>query len=384
VTKRREKEKTLMQPPTISYLTNIYFETGAVGLLADVLAQHAITRPLIVTDDGLVSLGMLDRLPIKDATIFSDVQTNPTEANVLAGLKAYREGQCDGLVALGGGSPIDCAKGIALLVTHPEPLEQYAFLEGGLTKITGAKPPLIAVPTTAGSGSEVGRAALLTMSSGRKLAIISGHMIPSAVISDPDLTAGMPPNLTAASGMDAITHCVEVYCSRKINPVADAIALDGLDRGMKAIKTATQNGSDINARSEMLMCALEGGLGFQKGLGLIHSLSHPLGALEEKRLHHGTLNAIFLPHVLEFNMDACPEKMDAMARVMGLNTREDLPDAFRKLMNELGLPLSLGELGLTEDDVTPLAAAAFADHSTPPNPKDATEADCLALYKAAL
>ena len=373
-----------MQPPTISYLTNIYFEIGAASLLPDVLAQHGITKPLIVTDEGLVSLGMLDRLPIKDAAVFSQVQTNPTEANVLAGLEAYREGQCDGLVAFGGGSPIDCAKGVALLATHPEPLEQYAFLEGGLPKVTGDKPPLIAIPTTAGSGSEVGRAALLTMSSGRKLAIISGHMIPSAVISDPELTLGMPPGLTAASGMDAITHCVEVYCSRKINPVADAIALDGLDRGVTNILTATQNGSDINARSEMLMCALQGGLGFQKGLGLIHSLSHPLGALEDKLLHHGQLNAIFLPHVLEFNMDACPEKMDAMAHVMGARTRDELPDACRKLIGDLGLPAGLGELGLTEDDVTPLAAAALADHSTAPNPKDATEADCLVLLKAAL
>ncbi|MDP6544535.1 MAG: iron-containing alcohol dehydrogenase [Phycisphaerae bacterium] len=373
-----------MQPPTISYLTNIYFEIGAVGLLDGLLAQHGITKPLIVTDEGLVSLGMLDRLTIEDAAVFSDVQTNPTEANVLAGLEAYREGQCDGLVAFGGGSPIDCAKGIALLATHPEPLEQYAFLEGGLPKVTGDKPPLIAVPTTAGSGSEVGRAALLTMSSGRKLAIISGHMIPSAVISDPELTLGMPPGLTAASGMDAITHCVEVYCSRKINPVADAIALDGLQRGVKNVLTATQNGSDINARSEMLMCALQGGLGFQKGLGLIHSLSHPLGALEDKLLHHGQLNAIFLPHVLEFNMDACPEKMDAMARIMGAETRDELPGACRQLIGDLGLPASLGELGLTEDDVTPLSAAAFADHSTAPNPKDATEADCLALFKAAI
>ena len=373
-----------MQPPTISYLTNIYFETGALKLLPDILAQHGITRPLVVTDEGLVALGLLDRLPVKGAAVFSGVQTNPSEANVLAGLKAYREGQCDGLAAVGGGAPIDCAKGIALLATHPEPLEQYAFLEGGLPKITGDKPPVIAVPTTAGSGSEVGRAALLTMSSGRKLAIISGHMIPSAVISDPELTLGMPAKLTAASGMDAITHCVEVYCSRKFNPVADAIALDGLRRGTRNIRTATRNGSDIDARSEMLMCALEGGLGFQKGLGLIHSLSHPLGALEDRRLHHGTLNAIFLPHVLEFNMDACPEKMDTMAHAMGQQTREQLPGACRQLITELGLPLGLGNLGLTEGDVAPLADAAFKDHSTPPNPRDATEADCLALFKAAL
>jgi len=222
------------------------------------------------------------------------------------------------------------------------------------------------------------------MASGRKLAVISGHMIPSVVICDPDLTMGMPPKLTAASGMDAITHCVEVYSSRKFNPVADANALDGLHRGTKNIRTATQNGADQNARSEMLMCALQGGLGFQKGLGLIHSLSHPLGALEEKRLHHGMLNAIFLPHVLEFNMDACPEKMDAMAHAMGVKSRDELPEASRKLITELGLPLRLSEMGVTEDDVIPLAKAAFEDHSTPPNPKDATEANCLALFKAAM
>ena len=367
-----------MNPPTISYLSSIYFEPGAVRLLPDILQQRGIRRPLVVTDSALVSLGTIDRLPI------ADVQTNPSERNVLAGVKAFKEEGCDGVVAVGGGSPIDCAKGIALLATHPEPLEQYAFLEGGLTKVTGNKPPVIAVPTTAGSGSEVGRAALITMSSGRKLAIIGPHMIPEAVLSDPELTLSMPPKLTAASGMDAITHCVEVYCSRKFNPVADAIALDGLARGYRNIRTATKNGSDRDARSEMLMCALEGGLGFQKGLGLIHSLSHPLGSLEDKRLHHGTLNAIFLPHVLAFNMEACPGKMDIMAQVMGLPDRSGLPDASTQLLKDLGLPLTLGEMGLTIADIEPLVPAALQDHSTPPNPRDATEEDCRALFKAAL
>jgi len=373
-----------LNPPTISYLSNIYFEPGAVRLLPDILQQRGVQRPLVVTDSDLVSLGMIDRLPVGDVPVFADVQTNPSERNVLAGVQSFKEEGCDGVLAVGGGSPIDCAKGIALLATHPGPLEQYAFLEGGLPKVTGDKPPVIAVPTTAGSGSEVGRATLITMSSGRKLAIISPHMIPVAVVSDPELTLSMPPKLTAASGMDAITHCVEVYCSRKFNPVADAIALDGLVRGYRNIIPATQNGSDMDARSEMLMCALQGGLGFQKGLGLIHSLSHPLGSLEDKRLHHGILNALFLPHVLAFNMDACPEKMDTMAHVMGLSDRSGLPDASTKLLKDLDLPLTLGEIGVTMDDIEPLVPAAFQDHSTPPNPKDATEEDCRALFKAAL
>ena len=184
-------------PPTISYLSSIYFDFGSIRLLPDVLGQHEIKRPLIVTDEGLVSLGLIDRLPLKNVPVFSGVATNPSERSCVAGAKLLTEQACDGVVAVGGGSPIDCAKGITLLATHPEPLEQYAFLEGGLAKVTGNKPPLIAVPTTAGSGSEVGRAALITMDSGRKLAIISAHMIPSAVISDPELTLGMPPALTA-------------------------------------------------------------------------------------------------------------------------------------------------------------------------------------------
>ena len=372
-----------MKPPTISYLTDIYFERDAVQLLPDILAQRNIARPLLVTDKGLVSLGMIGRLPLRNAPVFSDIETNPSEASVLAGVKAYRENDCDGIVALGGGSPMDCAKGISLLVTHPQPLEQYAFLYGGLPKITGNKPPVIAVPTTAGSGSEVGRATLITLSNAKKMALISPKIIPTAVVSDPNLTLDMPPRLTAASGMDAICHCVETYCSTKFNPVADAIALDGLARGYRNIRRAVKNGTDINARSEMLMSALQGGLSFQKGLGIVHSLSHPLGSLEEKRLHHGTLNAIFLPHALSFNMDHCTEKMDAMAKAMELSDRREIPDAFTNLIRDLELPLRLRELDVMMEEIEPLVPAAFEDHCTATNPRPATEEDCRTLFKAA-
>ena len=373
-----------MEAPNISYLSNIYFGVDSVQSLPDILAQHEISHPLVVTDEGLVSLGLVDLLGSRDFVVFSDVQSNPTEENVLAGLEMYKTNDCDGIVAFGGGSPMDCSKGISVLVTHAKPLDQYAFLKGGLTKITANKPAVIAIPTTSGTGSEVGRAALITLRSGKKMAFINPSLIPTAVISDPNLTLGMPPRLTAASGMDAISHCVETYCSIKFNPVADAIALDGLARGCRNIRKATKNGSDMEARTEMLMCSLQGGLSLQKGLGLIHSLSHPLGSLRDKGLHHGTLNAIFLPHVMAFNIKHCPEKADAMAEIMSLPNRDKLPDAFSDLIKELELPLSLSDLGVTMDDIEPLVADAFGDHCTATNPRPATEEDCLSLFQKAL
>jgi alcohol dehydrogenase class IV len=287
-------------------------------------------------------------------------------------------------VAVGGGSPIDCAKCIGLLVMHAGPLEQYAMIRQGMARITSNKPPLIAVPTTAGTGSEVGRAALITMNSGAKLALISPHMIPSVAVCDPELTLDLPAQLTAATGMDAISHCVETFCSPRDNPVADAIAIDGLQRGVRWLRAAVERGHEIQPRHEMMMAALEGGLTFQKGLGMIHSLSHPLGSLREKRLHHGTLNAIFLPHVLRFNAPACPEKIRRMASVVELDDVDQLPDFFARLVRDVGLPTRLSALNVAASDLTAIAAAAMQDHSTPCNPRPMTEADCQQLLQAAL
>ncbi len=190
---------------------------------------------------------------------------------------------------------------MALLATHPGPLANYAAILGGVPKITAATAPVVAIPTTAGTGSEVGRAALITLSDGRKLGFISPHLIPKAAICDPELTLGLPPRLTAATGMDAVTHCVETYLSPRFNPPAEAIALDGLARAVGSIERAVADGTDRTARQELMMAALEGGLTFQKGLGAVHALSHPLGGLKEPSLHHGTLNAVLLPAVLRFN-----------------------------------------------------------------------------------
>lgn len=372
-----------MIPPTFSYLTDVYFEPGSAKVLPEVLSILGVSRPMVVTDAGLVDLGVLDRLGIEEATLFSDVPTNPTEQSVLAGLRQYREAACESIIALGGGSPMDCAKAIALLVTHPEPLEQYALIRGGIGKITADKPPVVAIPTTSGTGSEVGRAALITFNATTKLAIVGKSMIPDIAICDPELTLNLPPQLTAATGMDAISHCVETFCSPKFNPVADAIALDGLQRACTNLRAAVANGSNLAARSEMMMASTQGALAFQKGLGMIHSLSHPLGALE-KRLHHGTLNAIFLPHVLRFNAEACAEKMNRMAAAAGATNGNALPEFFERLSVEIGLPTQLRDLGVTREELTRMAEPAVADHSTATNPRAFDEDDARRMLEAAL
>jgi alcohol dehydrogenase class IV len=268
-------------------------------------------------------------------------------------------------------------------VHHPQPLEQYAKVNDGVSKITAKVPPLIAIPTTSGSGSEVGRAALLTTNSGRKLAFISKYLIPMAAICDPELTLGMPPHLTAATGMDALSHCIEAFCGNSFNPVADAIALDGLERGFNNIIKATKNGNDKHARAEMMLCSLQGGLAFQKNLGAVHSLSHPLGALTNRKLHHGVLNAIFLPFVLNFNYAYCKEKIELMAARLNMNESYKLPFQFALLNQQLGLPVRLREMGLTRMELVPLAKKAMEDHCTPFNPRPLQVEDCERLYTEA-
>ncbi len=374
----------------ITYLTTIRFESGAVKELAADLSGLGITRPLIVTDAGVVAAGLIDRVAagapaLGTAPVFDDVPTNPTEESVEAALAIYRQHGCDGLVAVGGGSPIDLAKAVALLATHEGPLEGYAAILGGIPKITARVAPLIAVPTTAGTGSEVGRAALITLRDGRKLGFISPHLIPKLALCDPDLTLGLPPGLTAATGMDALTHCVETYLSPRDNPPAEAIALDGLSRAVRFLEKAVANGQDREARREMMMAALEGGLTFQKGLGAVHSLSHALGGLKELRLHQGTLNAVLLPAVLRFNEEAAAgEKYEALRRSMGLAAGADLAAFVEGLNARLGMPKSLGAMGVPTQVLPAMAAAAKADHSTATNPRPVSEAEFEALLREAM
>jgi alcohol dehydrogenase class IV len=371
-----------MTVEVISYLTDVHFGPGALAAVPELLARLGVARPLVVTDAMLVELGMVRRAGLERVTIFSGTQTNPTEANLRECLALYRERGCDGIVAFGGGASIDLAKLVCLMVTHEPPLEQYAILQGGTPRIRSNVPALIAVPTTAGSGSEVGRAALLRLESGRKLGFLSPHLLPKAAVCDPELTLSMPPRLTASTGMDAISHCVEAYCSPRANAVADAIALEGLARGWRAIRRAHADGADLEARTQMMQCALMGGLAFQKGLGAVHSLSHPLGALEGLRLHHGTLNALFLPPVLRFNAQASPDKMEGLGRTIGVHPGE-IPNTFENLITELGLPRRLRELGVPKEALAPLAAQAAEDHCSATNPRRFDEPAALRLYEEA-
>jgi 4-hydroxybutyrate dehydrogenase len=369
----------------ITYLTQVRFDFGAAAGIDGDLAELGIARPLVVADRGVVAAGLVEQViraapRLADAPVFDAVPSNPTEEAAEAALAVYREQECDGLVAIGGGSPIDLAKAVALLATHEGPLATYAAILGGIPRITVATAPVIAVPTTAGTGSEVGRGALITLRDGRKLGFISPHLIPKRAVCDPELTLGLPPGLTAATGMDAVTHCIETFLSPRDNPPAEAIALDGLARAVGAIERAVADGGNRTARKEMMMAALEGGLTFQKGLGAVHSLSHAIGALKEPSLHHGTLNAVLLPAVLRFNAAAAPAKMAALAAACG--ARGATLDRFVEDLNgRLGLPKSLSAMGLPRELLPDLARAGLADHSTATNPRTLTEGDLLALLE---
>ncbi|GHD50913.1 iron-containing alcohol dehydrogenase [Thalassobaculum fulvum] len=373
----------------ISYLTNITFDHGAVKTLGAEMEALGMKRPLIVTDKGLVAAGLIDTVRgvipnDKAATIFDGTPANPTEAAAKQALAAYREAGCDGIVAVGGGSSMDLAKAVMLMVEHPGALDDYAMIKGGVPKITANMPPLIAIPTTAGTGSEVGRGAVIVMDSGVKTALVSPHLIPKRAICDPDLTLDLPAGLTAATGMDALTHCIETYISPKVNPPAEAIALDGVARAVKHLERAVKDGHDREARWNMMMASMEGAMAFQKGLGAVHSMSHPLGALPEPRLHHGTLNAVIMPTVLRFNHDFVGDKYDTLRRIMGLSSNADLPQAIADMNARLKLPENLRAMGVTEAMIPVAAEQAEHDHCTPTNPRPVDRAGFEALFAEAM
>jgi alcohol dehydrogenase class IV len=375
----------------ILYITNILIDFGALSHLRSECERVGIQRPLIVTDAGVKAAGLLDKalsaLPGLSPAVFDQTPANPTEAAVRAAVAVYRAADCDGLMALGGGSAIDCAKGVAIATAHEGPLKTYATIEGGSPRITDRVPPLIAVPTTAGTGSEVARGAILIVDDGRKLGFHSWYLVPKTAILDPELTLGLPPLLTAATGMDAIAHCMETFMAPAFNPPADGIGLDGLQRGWAHIARATTDGSDREARLNMMSASMQGAMAFQKGLGCVHSLSHSLGGVNP-RLHHGTLNAMFLPAVIRFNAEAesmrKDKRLERMAHAMGLGSGEDLPDAIRDMNARLGLPRGLAAMGLTPDLFSKVIEGALADHCHKTNPRLASADDYRAMLETSM
>lgn len=370
-----------------SFPTRIVFGTGEALCTGRECADLAVRRALIVTDPGVVAAGLLERIvaSLDEAGIltatFTGVASNPTESDIEAGTRAYADHEADGVVAVGGGSPIDAGKLIALRAVVKRSFEELDDAQGGGRHITAPLPPVVALPTTAGTGSEVGRAAVVTVrSTGRKTVIFSPRMLPRVAVLDPELTRSMPPRTTAATGFDALTHCLEAYVSVGDHPMADAVALAGLGLIAQNLERAVSHGEDLDARGAMMKAAMMGAVAFQKGLGACHSLAHPLSSV--CGLHHGLANALCLPAVVDFNESVAGERLVRVATLFGARAeRGSSGEALRQLRRRIGLPASLGEAGVSKELLPRLADLAVDDACHRENPRPCSRGDLLSLYE---
>jgi len=376
----------------INYITQINFDFGAISILQAECDRLGIKRPMLVTDAGVRAAGIVDRVlaQLKDpqsVQVYDQTPPNPHEAAVRDALALYKQGKFDGMIAVGGGSAMDLAKAVAVCAAHPGPLKDFIAVNGGTARITAATAPIIAIPTTSGTGSEVGRGAMLILDDGRKVGLLSPHIVPKSAICDPELTLDLPALLTAATGMDAITHCCETFMSSALNFPAEGIALDGLWRGWRHIERATKTPHDREARFHMMSASTQGAMAFQKGLGAVHSLSHSLGGINPK-LHHGTLNAMFLPAVIAFNATETSmqqaKKLERLAQTMGLVQPEEVVPAVKAMNQRLGLPAGLAAMGVTSDMFPKIIEGAMADHCHKTNPRIATPEDYAQLLAQSL
>ena len=376
----------------INYITQIQFDFGAISLLQSECERVGIQRPMLVTDAGVRAAGLVDRVlaQLKDpksVQVYDQTPPNPHEAAVRDALAMYRQGKFDGMIAVGGGSAMDLAKAVAVCAVHPGPLKDFIAVNGGTARITAATAPIIAIPTTSGTGSEVGRGAMLILDDGRKVGLLSPHIVPKSAICDPELTLDLPALLTAATGMDAITHCCETFMSSALNFPAEGIALDGLWRGWRHIERATKTPHDREARFHMMSASTQGAMAFQKGLGAVHSLSHALGGINPK-LHHGTLNAMFLPAVILFNASEASmqkgKKLERLAETMGLGQPTEVAPAIKALNQRLGLPSGLAAMGVTPEMFPRVIEGAMADHCHKTNPRTPTAGDYADLLKQSM
>lgn len=374
-----------------SYPTAMRFGAGRISEIGEACSAAGITKPLLVTDRGLADLDITQRtLDLVEAAgmgraLFSEVDPNPSDKNVEAGLKAYRDGGHDGVIAFGGGSGLDLGKMLAFMAGQTRPLWDFEDIGDWWTR---ANPdgidPIVAVPTTAGTGSEVGRASVITNSdTAEKKIIFHPKVLPAVVICDPELTMSMPNFITAGTGMDAFAHCLEAYCSPHYHPMSQGIALEGMRLVKENLITAYENGSDVEARSHMMVAAAMGATAFQKGLGAIHALSHPIGALHHT--HHGTTNAVVMQNVLQFNRPAVEDVLARAADYLGIAGGFDGFYAYvGDLNSSLNIPKSLTELGVSNPDLDRLIKDALGDPSTGGNPVEMTEENTRKLYEACL
>jgi alcohol dehydrogenase class IV len=372
-----------------NFPTTIRFGAGASEELGDYLVKQGLSRPLVVTDPVVAGLPFFKRLMAGlDAkgmavTIFHDMHKNPVKSDVYKGTDAFDEGKCDSVVGIGGGAAMDVARAIVLRVDHREDLFKYDDLIGGDVYVTGSVPHFVTIPTTAGTGSEVGRSAIIADDeTHRKRILFSPKLLARIVFADPLLTMDLPAAVTAATGMDALTHNMEAYIAKMSHPMCEGIALEGMSLIFSSIETAVK-APTVEARGRMMMGSLMGAVAFQKGLGVVHSLAHPLSSLLDT--HHGLANAVNLPYGMRFNIEGCEEKFRQMARKFEIpeETGDGLVSRLFELNERIGIPNRLRDIGVLEEHLDPLADLAIDDFAHPNNPKPVSRADFRALYAEA-
>lgn len=371
-----------------NYPTSIRFGAGRIRELPEVCRSLGMSRPLLVTDPGLAQLPMVaDSIKLCSAAgmtcvAYSSIQANPVGDNVMFGVATYQAGGHDGVIAFGGGSALDVGKAVGLMVGQARPLFDFEDRDDWFMRVNVAgMAPVLAVPTTAGTGSEVGRASVITDTSDHiKKIIFHPRMLPGAVIGDPELTVGLPANITAATGMDALSHSLEAFCSPFYHPMAEGVAVEGMRLVKEWLPAAVENGRNIEARSHMLVASSMGATAFQKGLGAMHSLSHPCGA--NLNTHHGLTNAVVMPYVLMWNRAVLGEKMQRLAAYLALpgNGFDAVLKWVLELRKRIGIPNTLADIGVREEHAREFAGQALADPSTSGNPVPMTEKDFEQLY----
>lgn len=372
---------------TYSYPTRIEYGPGVMKDFTTIVKNDGLKKGLIVTDKGIEKVGTAQDLKYYftevgiETVIFSNVKSNPTEENVLEGTDIFKTTGCDFIVALGGGSPIDAGKTMKVMATHDGPLEKYDDMKGGDKYIKDNMPPFYAIPTTAGTGSEVGRSSVININN-KKTIIFSPFMMPDIAVLDPLITVSLPPKLTAATGVDAFVHNLEAFIMETYHPMADGIAKEAMEMCVKYLPTAFNNGSDIVARGNMLMASAMGATAFQKGLGVNHAIAHGLGIFYD--MHHGLANAVVLTEVMRYNIskDSIREKYASLGSIFGVaNNAEAVIEAIEKWLKSMDLDKKLSELGIGTDKLEELEAYALEDPCCPLNPKKVEKGDVVEILK---